>query len=395
MKLLHRTSLLSLGCLLASSCAAAPAELGKQAPNASVTASAPATASALASDASVSKTDPGPETSRLGKRSVYAPLPDIEACSACPWPGTGCTVGGDKRCALDKAAYWKVWPERVKPAEPIGTMGSFCISGAAGQTGCGVPSSNKAAGFTSLTPESPSQRFALLSSEELLGVYAFTVTSYGRGVLGVVTPSLKVDAALFARDGGALVSNSDGDLIQVGIELAQPPPELPARMPSLFPQRGLASARSPELFQKAVEIANKARAIDANLGDLRRQAALTHRRSGFEIRLVAFFRGDKLVKLLTQHPYLPPLVDMAFYFENEQLILVRTSTFTFATDEQGEPEVLYDTSYRDERGLVWCDDPTFDPTALTRNSLVAGGSLVSEVKKALKDPDYHLAEDVL
>ncbi len=393
MKQQQRVSLLAGGLLLAACAAPVPAELGPHTQSPSVSASTPGTPSAPESDASASA-EPGAGPNRLGKRSDYSPLPDIEPCSACPWPGTGCTVGGDKRCALDKAAYWKVWPERVKPAAPIDPMGSFCISGAAGQTGCGVPSSNKATGFTSLTPESPAQRFALLSSEELLGVYAFTVSSPSRGVLGVVTPSLKVDAALFARGGGALISNSDGDLIQVGIELAPPPPELPARMPSLLPQRGLAAARSPEQFQKAVEIANKARAIDANLGDLGRQAALTHRRSGFEIRLVAFFRGDMLVKLLTQHPYLPPLVDTAFYFENERLILVRSSASQL-TNEQGEPVTQYDTSYYDERGLVWLDDPAFDPTKLNRSSLVADGSLVSEVKKALKDPDYHLAEDVL
>ena len=98
--------------------------------------------------------------------------------------------------------------------------------------------------------------------------------------------------------------------------------------------------------------------------------------------------------ILTQHPYLPPLVDTAFYFENERLILVRSSTSQLA-NEQGEPVSQYDTSYYDERGLVWVDDPEFDPAKLNRSSLVADGSLVSEVKKALKDPDYHLAEDVL
>ena len=343
-------------------------------PSASAVASSP---TPVAPSASASA--PAPPT-----RGSYAPLPRVVACDACTWKGTGCIEGSTKKCALDPDAWWEIRVGRARPALASQPDDVVCVADA-----CAKTTKAKVRGFTVLAPEKPGAATVAISTTQLVGLEQVNVGAGGRSTPAVVVPTLAVGAALF-RD-GVTFRNADGDEAWVSIAPGKPPSPLPESPVTVDPPESPQSAAAPQDFARARALAAKAKAIDARLADYRRKTVLTHRRSGFEVRLVAFYDGAALVKVVGEFPYIPPLVDTSYYFDAGRLI-VEHSIISGMPNEAGESLTVVQTAFIDERGIFWDTSPEFVPKKIAPRD---GAALLREITKALADPNYHVADETL
>jgi hypothetical protein len=259
------------------------------------------------------------------------------------------------------------------------------------RSACGRTDAKKVIGWATLWPSNPELGATVLSTAELLGLAPPSISIAGRATPAVVAPTLVVNEALFSK--GVALRHADKDEVWVSVKPAKAPVALPAPLRPLMPQPGALSAREPAAFAEAQALAGKAAAIDARVAGSRRDAALTHGASGFEVRLLVFFDGATIVKVLAElaHPYAPPMAHKAYWFERERL-LARQSILHGFDEKTGDPTLEATTTFYDDKGELWSDRPTFDPKKRVSMDTAV---LAREIKKALRDPAHRVADDTL
>lgn len=320
-----------------------------------------------------------------GALPPYEPLPQVTACAACPWPGTGCAPGSDKECALDPKAWWQVRVERVKPAHGPLQEETFCVVGTSGGRACGKTTKQRRQGFLVLGPDEPGTETAALSTPELLGLELVHLTTQVRGTPAVVVSPLQVGEALFKK--GVLLRDADGEeawlLLSPGKAPSSPAPPLPA----LAPRPDGASTRDPSTFARAQELARKAEAIDARIAGYRREVTLSHRRGGGEVFVFAYFDGGKMVKAVVQVPYRPPTVETSYYFEQDRLFASRS-----VVSGTGDGTRSVRATFHDEKGPFWTETPS---SGAEKPEAASASTIFGDLRSALKDPAYRIEDENL
>lgn len=313
----------------------------------------------------------------------YAPLPAVTACAACTWKGTGC-VEGRKGCALDPAMRWKLQLVAVRAATSSGMDGAGLGPVALQEESAGKAPPKPKGTWRTLEPAGTT---LTVTTAELVGLEEMALHADARSPLAAAT-RIDVGAALF-RD-GLTFRNADGDEGRARITADEAATLLPrVARPSPLPwPHDLRQVTRPAAYAHAVAVAKKAIAIDEQLATYRREMALTHRPSGFELQLVGFFVGARLVRLSVLAPYTPPTALLTHYFDDGELILTR-STLIGVTDERGAMGTTFETVMFASGVPVWSPDMAFDPpTALPPKGKKRDDT--AKWLRALREPTFHI-----